>query len=103
MGAVKELHLNGLCTGEHELDKRFYVPGTTLSGKCAQCDTAVEVDFGSHYLSYPITNKPKDVWLYCDKCESELGPVKVVLRISLELAAAAEDAPPEATAEARGE
>ena len=41
------------------------------------------MDFSTEYLSYPVTNVPKEINFYCSNCEEEWDK-KVILRISLE-------------------
>ncbi len=52
-------------------EKRFYMPGTIISGSCPKCGEAYEEDLEDNYLSYPTANEPFDQNCYCGKCEHE--------------------------------
>lgn len=67
-------------------EKRFYIPGALIEENvCPSCKTtALDVDLGDRYLSYPKANAVNAVHLYCDNCGTEWD-VKVRLEINLTL------------------
>lgn len=75
---MKIIHTNS----KIELAKRFYAP-VEIYDDCPCCGTEVIEDFDDHYLSYPVTNKPFKVYLYCSGC-SESWSHEVMLKIRLE-------------------
>lgn len=79
------MRIEGSVTGL-ELDvKRLYLPGLVVKDECPKCQEPWKHDFDSDYLSYPVIGSVQDLGAYCQKCEHEWS-VKVVLRLSLELA-----------------
>ena len=66
-------------------DKRFYVPGATMEGKCPGCGAAYKHDFGEDYFAYPSVNEPIEVYCACGKCEHEWDE-RIILRVTLEMA-----------------
>lgn len=71
--------------GAELCEKRFYLPGISLKGKCPKCKAAWHLDFGDDYLSYPIAGVPLDVTVGCDPC-GITWTEQVVLNITLEMA-----------------
>lgn len=69
--------------GEYPTDeKRYYLP-IVLTKECESCKKLLEVDLDSNYLSYPIINKPYEIWFYCEDCDTEYKDF-ITLRISIE-------------------
>ena len=66
-------------------EKRFYIPGASMDGKCPACGVAHVKDFGEDYLAYPMVNEPFDIDCYCSKCGHEWTE-RVILRVTLEMA-----------------
>ena len=66
-------------------EKRFYVPGSVMKGKCPKCGAAYKHDFGEDYFAYPSVNEPIEVHCTCGKCEHEWDE-RVVLRVTVEMA-----------------
>ncbi len=68
-----------------EIDvKRFYIPGTKLTGECPKCGAKVAIDFGNEYLSYPSANEDFVYTTYCHKCEHE-WPLTLRLDVKLSM------------------
>lgn len=64
-------------------DKRFRLPGCTISGDCPKCKKQFERDLGDHYLTYPEANEPFDLVLWCSECDHE-WVVTMRLNITME-------------------
>jgi len=70
--------------GDHSIEvNRFYAP-YSLEWKCPGCNSDNVHDFKNTSLSYPETNTPIDVVLYCPNCDSE-EKVQIQIKINLEL------------------
>lgn len=65
-----------------ELSKRQHLEGVVLTKEC-KCGEFIEVDLESQYLSYPVIAHESSVYLYCDECDEDLPPMKVVLNMNL--------------------
>ena len=50
--------------------KRFYLPSVLIKLNCTQCNSEMNRDFGSDFLSYPSTGEQKE-FIYCEKCDTE--------------------------------
>lgn len=81
------MHIEGVCTGA-ELGKRTYLPGILIRAACPNCGQPYVRDLGDHGLSYPKVGEPEEVHGVCDACEHEWLLGRVVLRLTLEDAAA---------------
>ena len=68
-----------------ELDKRFYIPGIFIEDNCPNCGELNKTDLSDSYLSYPEVNTPYTEEFCCYNCECP-WEVKVIVRVSLELA-----------------
>lgn len=65
-------------------EKRQYIPGYTLIGKCPKCEADYSRDFEDHYLSYPTINEAIEYDCYCHKCEHEwVAKIKISMRVRL--------------------
>ena len=70
-----------LPTGELDI-KRFYLP-TGIKIECPNCNDAIEVH--STYLNYPVMNKWKKQYFYCDECDTEFDK-HLLLTVTIEIA-----------------
>lgn len=71
----------------HEIDdKRFSLPGIVIKDNCPNCGKERRYDLNEVAISYPKCNTPIDFDMYCgDGCEHE-WPVKIIIKLSVELA-----------------
>ena len=78
--------ISGTPKGEIDI-KRLYLPGVQITATCP-CGKELVKDFEEDYLSYPDFDEPISVYLYCDRdgCINPAATVRVVLKVSLELA-----------------
>jgi hypothetical protein len=65
-------------------EKRFFVPGVKIAGRCPKCGAKYNDDFAEAYLSYPPANKTFERTLYCldESCGHEWA---VCMRLSISL------------------
>ena len=65
--------------------KRFYVFGTEFKAPCPKCDNVATRNLGSNYLSYPTTNTPMELSIYCPECDESWVAGHIILKISVEV------------------
>lgn len=51
--------------------KRLYLDDVTVLRKCPFCGYDVEIEFGVHYLSYPVLNEIEPHYCCCRSCDNE--------------------------------
>lgn len=51
---------------DRELDKRTYLPGVVIEGRCPVCGSPYAWDGSQRYLSFPVPGEPKKITGYCD-------------------------------------
>ena len=68
--------------------KRFHFPAS-ITATCPECGEEVTKDYENEYLSYPAANVEDEITMYHyneDNGDEHEWPVKVILKITLELA-----------------
>ena len=78
------MKIEGRPKGELE-DKRVYLKGVKLTGRCPKCQRSVKIDMAKHPISYPVMNQPFKYGLWCEVCGHEWS-IPVVFKVSLEAA-----------------
>ena len=69
---------------EFELQvKRLCLP-VRLALKCPKCKITTIKDLNREYLSYPIVNRPEELYHCCPNCENEFD-TKITLKMTMEV------------------
>ena len=63
-------YVQGVPSGRMD-EKRFYLPGVSVTSTCPICRRACKVDLGHDAMNYPKMNEQSYIYFYCDKDHDE--------------------------------